>query len=242
MKIIASDFDGTLNYNGRISNEDKEAISRFRAKGNKFGVVTGRDVELSSWIRQGDGFEFDFIISCTGAVIRDGEGSFIYIKKGRVDTFFDEMIKKALQLKCGFFAVGDVFTKIYVDVLGKYPCDISMLKEFTHSNCCFPNDELAQEFLEYVQSNFSDKISAYRNGWSVDMPPKDTSKVSGIYEYAKRFDNPEIYTVGDNVNDLPMIKEFCGFAVSNAVDALKKEAKHQCNRICDMIEFLLEEK
>ena len=28
MKIIATDFDGTLSYNGKISDEDKAAISR----------------------------------------------------------------------------------------------------------------------------------------------------------------------------------------------------------------------
>ena len=41
MKIIASDFDGTINYNGRVSDEDKAAIKRFRAAGNRIGIVTG---------------------------------------------------------------------------------------------------------------------------------------------------------------------------------------------------------
>ena len=54
------------------------------------------------------------------------------------------------------------------------------------------------------------------------MPPANTSKVTGIYEYASLFENPEIYAVGDNVNDLPMIKEFCGYAVSNAVEILPR--------------------
>ena len=92
---------------------------------------------------------------------------------------------------------------------------------------------------QFVRKNYSDKISAHRNGWNVDMPPANTSKVTGIYEYAKMFDNPEIYTVGDNVNDLLMIKEFCGYAVSNAVPSVKEAAKHQCTRVADMIDELL---
>ena len=124
---------------------------------------------------------------------------------------------------------------------GKIPYDISVLKEFTHANGTFPSDEAAQEFADYVNENFGDKITAHRNGWNVDMPPEHTSKVTGIYEYAKMFDNPEIYAVGDNANDILMVKEFCGFAVSNAVESLKKVAKHQCNRVCDMIEYLLSE-
>lgn len=239
MKIIASDFDGTINYQGKVSEQDKEAIRRFRKAGNKFGIVTGRDVELSQWIRQENGFEFDFIISCTGAFIRSGEGDVLYEKRGELGSFFEDVLKKALELKAIFFTVGNGFNKCYVDTLGKIPHDFSMLKEFTHSNCTFQSEEKAQEFADYVNGNYSDRISAHRNGWSVDMPPANTSKVTGIYEYARMFDNPEIYAVGDNVNDIPMIKEFEGYAVSNAVEAVKTVAKHQCNRVCDMIEELL---
>lgn len=239
MKIIASDFDGTINYHGKISDEDKEAIRQFRKAGNKFGIVTGRDAELSQWVRQENGFEFDFIISCTGAFIRDGEGNVLYTKRGVLGPFMDEIVAKALELKCNFFSIGNGFNKCYVDTLGKIPYDFSMLKEFTHANCTFPSDEIAEEFAQFVKDNYEDKISAHRNGWSVDMPPADTSKVTGIYEYAKMFDSPKVYAVGDNVNDLPMIKEFCGYAVSNAVDILKKEAKHHCDRVCDMIEELM---
>lgn len=241
MKIIASDFDGTINYHGKISDEDKAAIRRFRQAGNKFGIVTGRDAELSQWIRQEHGFEFDFIISCTGACIRDGEGNFLYVKKGEIGEFFHDLIKKAMELKTCFFTIGDLFNKCYVDTLGKLPYDFSMLKAFTHANCTFPSDEAAEKFATYVRENYSDKISAHRNGWSVDLPPANTSKVTGIYEYASMFDSPEIYAVGDNVNDLPMIREFCGYAVSNAVDSVKKEAKHQCDRVCNMIEELMME-
>jgi hydroxymethylpyrimidine pyrophosphatase-like HAD family hydrolase len=74
------------------------------------------------------------------------------------------------------------------------------------------------------------------------MPPLGTSKVSGIYDYAKAFENPKIYTVGDNVNDIPMILEFEGYAVSNAKDEVKAVAKHQCDRIANMIEEIMEGK
>ena len=67
-------------------------------------------------------------------------------------------------------------------------------------------------------------------------------KIDGVLAYASMFENPEIYTVGDNYNDLGMIKDFESFAVSNAVPAVKEAAKHQCDRIADMIDFLMEEK
>ena len=49
MIIIASDYDGTLNHHG-VSDGDKEAITKFRKAGNKFGIVTGRDLEMATWV------------------------------------------------------------------------------------------------------------------------------------------------------------------------------------------------
>ena len=42
MYIVGSDFDGTLNRGG-VSEQDRDAIHRFRQAGNRFGLVTGRD-------------------------------------------------------------------------------------------------------------------------------------------------------------------------------------------------------
>lgn len=242
MIIIASDFDGTINYNGKISDEDKAAIKKFRSAGNKFGIVTGRDVDLAQWIKQENGFEFDYVICCTGGVIKDGDGKIIYVKKGAVGEFFYNLIEKAKECGGNFFAIGDVLLKCYVDMTGNIPVQLDSIKEFTHANVGFINESGATEFAKFVTENYSDKISAYQNGWHVDMPPVGISKVTGVYAYAAMFDNPEIYAVGDNVNDLPMIEEFNGYAVSNAKEEVKAKAKHQCNRICDMIEEIMKEK
>ena len=239
MKIIATDFDGTLSYQGKISDEDKNAIHRFREAGNKFGIVTGRDVDLAQWIKPENGLEYDYLICCTGAVIKNTEGEIIFQKKGKIGSYIYEMIDKARELGAYGFSASDVLLKCVVDIKGKIPMQMDALKEFTQVNTGFTNEENAQKFVDYVNTTYGDKISAFRNGTSIDMPPADTSKVTGIYEYAKFFDNPEIYAVGDNVNDISMIKEFCGFAVSNAKEEVKKVAKHQCDRIADMIDFIM---
>ena len=95
--------------------------------------------------------------------------------------------------------------------------------------------------MQYVKKNHATDISIFRNGGSIDMPPYGISKVTGIYDYARDFKDAKIYTVGDNVNDIPMLEEFEGYAVSNARDEAKAAAKHQCNRIADMIEEIMKE-
>lgn len=244
MKIIASDYDGTINCGG-ISEADSKAIARFREAGNKFGIVTGRCLEMALWVLfdlKKYNTQVDFLICCTGAIILTGDGEITHIKKGKVTEKFNEIVEKAYELGFGSLNINDGLKKLFFDPNGKIPYDISEMNNFTQLNVWFTKDENAQKFDEYIKKNHSSIISSYRNGGSVDMPPIKTSKVTGIYDYASQFENPEIYAVGDNLNDLPMIEEFCSFAVSNAQPKVKEMATHQCDRVADMIEFIMEEK
>ena len=45
MKILASDYDGTLRTEELVDINDVHAIHEFRAAGNMFGLVTGRSME-----------------------------------------------------------------------------------------------------------------------------------------------------------------------------------------------------
>ena len=240
MKIIATDFDGTLSYNGKISDEDKAAIKRFRDAGNKFGVVTGRDLEMSFWVRNSFP-DCDFIISCTGAVICDGDGNIIYSKKQVADERLWDVIDFALSHGAGSFCISDGLTRHYIDVRGKIKPDLSKITEFNHCATWFYKGENAGELADYIKEKYNGKFSGYRNGGAVDMPPAGVSKSTGILAYAAMFDDPKIYAVGDNYNDLGTIRDFESFAVSNAIDEVKEAADHQCNRIADMIDFIMEE-
>ena len=240
MKIIASDYDGTVNYHG-ISDADKEAIKKFRDAGNKFGIVTGRDLEMALWVLNDMKGYIDYLICCTGAIILDSDGKILYEKRQKIDLDrFNKIIDKAMEHHYGNFSISDRLIRIYSDRRGMIPRQIGLLNEFTQANLWFPNEQECIKFLEYLNSEHSDYLIGFRNGGSIDIPPKGISKPTGVWEYAKMFDNIEkIYAVGDNLNDIPMIKEFCGFAVSNAKDEVKNAAKHLCDRICDMIEAIM---
>ena len=41
--LFASDFDGTLSHGQEIDAQTLAAVSRFRQKGGRFGVCSGRD-------------------------------------------------------------------------------------------------------------------------------------------------------------------------------------------------------
>ena len=241
MIIIASDFDGTLNHHG-ISEADKNAINKFRAEGNKFGIVTGRDLEQALWVvydlKKYD-LKVDFVICCTGGVMLSGDGELLKAKKQKVGKYLYEMQEYAKTLNLGTFRASNELLVCHSDARGNIKSDFDILSEITQANAWFGTEEDAIKFLNYVEENHANDISIFRNGGCIDMPPLGVSKVSGIYDYAEDFKDAKIFTVGDNVNDLPMILEFEGYAVSNAKDEVKSAAKHQCDRIADMIEEIM---
>ena len=243
MIIIASDYDGTLNHHG-ISEADKNAIKKFREAGNKFGIVTGRDLEQALWVvydlKRAE-LELDFVIGCTGGVILTSNGEIVSAKKQKTGEYINDMLSYARTLNLGTFRVSNELTVCFADARNNIKQDFSAIKELTQANAWFGSEEDAEKFLQYVKKNHADDISIFRNGGSIDMPPKGVSKVTGIYDYAKNYEGAKIYAVGDNVNDIPMLSEFDGYAVSNARDEVKGIAKHQCDRIADMIEEIMKE-
>ncbi len=243
MKIIASDYDGTINFNG-ISKEDREAIAKFREAGNKFGVNTGRDVEMASWILHDMKGELDFLICCTGGTILDGQGNIIFERLQKIDhERHIEIFNEARKYNLGNFNISNRYTRVYADRYGKIPPQFHLVDEFSQSNAWFMDEASSIAFLSYLEKEHSDYMKGFRNGGAIDIPPLGSSKPTGIAEYARLVGGAdEIYTVGDNLNDIPMLEAFCGFAVSNAKDEVKAVARHQCNRVCDMIEFIMEEK
>lgn len=243
MKIIASDYDGTLNHHG-ISEADKLAIKKFRENGNKFGLVTGRDLEQAMWVisdLKRANLEVDFVLCCTGGVTLTSDGAIVKAKKQKTGDYLNDMLKYARTLELGTFRVSNELVVCHTDPRGNVNQDFSAISELTQANAWFYTEEDAQKFVEYVEKYHKKDISVFRNSGSIDMPPVGTSKVTGIYDYASQFENARIYTVGDNVNDIPMIKEFDGYAVSNSKEETKKVAKHHCDRIADMIDEIMKE-
>lgn len=241
MIIIASDFDGTLNHHG-ISEADKNAIDKFREAGNKFGIVTGRDLEQALWViydLKKANLEVDFVICCTGGVMLSGNGELVRAKKQKTGAYLYKMLEFARTLNLGSFRASNELITCFADARGHIKSNFDALGELTQANAWFGSEDDAKIFLEYVEKNHGDEISIFRNGGCIDMPPRGVSKVTGIYDYASEFDSARVITVGDNVNDLPMIKEFDGYAVSNARDEVKAVANHHCDRIADMIDEIM---
>ena len=75
--LIATDFDGTLNINGEVSQENREAIDEWRSSGRYFGVVTGRGTDFFE-LAEKINLPYDYLILYNGSLVADRDRNIIY--------------------------------------------------------------------------------------------------------------------------------------------------------------------
>ena len=228
MKLIASDFDGTLTRNGRIWEDDLEAISRWRKAGNLFGVVSGRVLFGIECEVERHNIEYDYLVGASGGQAEDSEKKELFAYKCSHKHILDmaQFILDNGGRNCG---VGYERTHVTLFDKGRNICEIDreLLKTISYTyqmNTYFATDEEAMMFTEKVNEKFKGIFTAHQNGVCVDIPPYGVTKATGIAKVAEIFgvDKKDIITVGDNCNDLTMLKAFNGVAVSNARAEVKE--------------------
>ena len=116
MKILASDYDGTLRTEELVDINDVHAIHEFRAAGNMFGLVTGRSMESIQTEIQKNKIEFDFIVANNGGVIYDRDFQRLQVLYMDFNKALD-IIAYIKTLDCVSYVINDGFHRF------KFPVD-----------------------------------------------------------------------------------------------------------------------
>lgn len=258
--LVATDFDGTLcqSYPDgyKINDKTLEAIKKFRNKGNLFGIVTGRSyIWAYPVFKEQNSFDFDYILSDNGAQCFDKDGNTVFSNKIKayrgfakdyvttVLEFSDEVEEAGICFEKDRFN----FEKNNPDGNGGYYSKYSVLDElcekdeFVMVNAVCKNDETAAKLKEEIVSKFGEYLDPAQNGRCLDITAKGVNKATGISQYAKVMGviHENIYSAGDNYNDLSMIKAFHGCAVKSAVETLKNEAEFVLDDVGSLINIIL---
>lgn len=221
-KLIATDFDGTLNINGEVSAYDREQIKRFREAGNYFGVVTGRGETFFSGLKE-RGIDFDYLIVYNGSLIFDKDGNKI----------FEAFITAEMFSKLRAF-----FEKCECATYYATNCEDD---NYYHYYATCENQSLALETAAEINRLYGDEITAFVNGPHINIGKKGTGKTQGVLEIMKYYglQKEDVFAVGDDYNDLDMIVSLNGWAVSTAREDVLKKAPNICNSVGDIVEKLL---
>lgn len=256
MKVLASDYDGTLRTAQLVDVEDVKAIQKFRAAGNVFGIVTGRSMESISMEIQRNALEFDFIVANNGGVIYDKDLQKLECIYMDFNKALD-IIAYIKTLECVSFVINDGYHRYkilvdanqidhkYGDMPGVEDQEETILDRGKIAQLVISlNDTvLADEIAQYINTNFRGYALAYVNVNCVDIVPSGVSKAQGLYYMENHLDlaHDDIYAIGDSFNDLPMIEEFHGCAVEHARSAIKDRAAYVFKSVSNCIEALMKE-
>ncbi len=243
MKIIASDYDGTLNYGG-ITPQKIDAINLWRSEGNLFVLVTGRGAVDAVKMREANWFPCDYILANNGAVIMDSSGKVIADK--RCDkSIVEPFIKELFSVGCPWCCVHSDKDFFYVyadesDAKEKKGYTLKNMPDihfFTQINTALSDFTEAQSVTLHINKTFYEYLNPLQNGRCIDIVSAEIDKARGIYMLLDYVgcEYEDIITVGDNINDEHMIKEFRSYAMANGVDYIKKIA----NEITTGIEELI---
>ncbi|MDE7453681.1 MAG: Cof-type HAD-IIB family hydrolase [Clostridia bacterium] len=247
--IIVSDFDGTLlNSEHSVSDGVKKAIDEYVANGGIFAVCTGRMLCCILSNVRALGLK-GYVVAHQGTVIADIESGKL-IKYGGFKT--EETVEicrnlEELNYPANVYAGDAMYTTIaeddrhllrYEGIVGLKSTHVDgIMSDFVLKNGLFcqkvavmvaPEDqtELFAELKRRLGSKHEVTCSA---AVLIEISPLGNDKGEGLKFLCEKFGVPleRSVAIGDNLNDLAMIKAAgVGVAVGNASDGLKEEADY----------------
>ena len=249
MKILASDYDGTLKgVNGIIEESDIKAISTFREAGHKFGIVTGRSLVRLQTDFEKFGVEADFFIGTNGGIIADSG----YNKIMSYDIDFNRAINFIERYKSRediSLAVGDGYRTVRLSRLDDTPDfsqygasgsfeDICKNKTINSFVIGLKHPGLRSRLIDEFTGEYGDCMNFHQNMTIIDISANGVYKSTGL-EYVKNiYKTEELYVIGDELNDIEMIKKFKGFCVTNARAEVKECAAKVFDSVASCIEYI----
>lgn len=244
--LIISDFDGTLlRSDDYIAEQTKKAIDEYIRMGGRFCICTGR--MLGSILLKAKALSLSGLVSSfQGAVVADIQSGKLLLDGGMdvqdgaeicrfceemgwhthvytLDAFYSNMQDKALEDY-------QRITGIKGRVIEHRPLWDFVLEQDQKIRkiLLLVDPKKKQQIYETLQEKFGDRYYVtYSAYFLVEITPKQYSKATAVQFMADYYgeDIKNVITVGDSLNDMPMIQAAgVGIAMKNADEALKAVA------------------
>lgn len=239
-KLLVSDVDATLfNSQHQISAENARAIEYFKAEGGIFSVASGR-------MRDAVGNYLDQLMINAPAILHNGAKLFDFVNnvtlyEKSIEQERKSAIRKIYETQPQFGL--EIYSDEHIYIL-KECFESARLRKKNYAVTWHMPDEVwnkpwskaliigyekdLDEFEPIYRSEYDTGYVVRSGKYYLDMVANGVSKGNGVRKLAEHLgiDRDSVYTVGDNMNDLEMIQYAKhGYAVANAVDALKKAAE-----------------
>lgn len=245
VQLVITDLDGTLlNDQGIITQANIEAIRLLKQKNIHFGIASGRAKTVIQRIaKEYSIYDYiDFIISYNGVGLYEKDIDEDYNGKLLDKNIIKEIYTKLKDMDVSFVVhMGDTMMCTKVTEYTEEERIINKYKQVVVEDFYSIIDKDYPKLMIIGDSNVLDEAIAVLNQYNNDdfnyfktyktfleVISKDLSKGSMLKVLCdmKNIDIKKVVSVGDNHNDLDMIKvSGYGVAMSNAVDELKDIAQ-----------------
>lgn len=238
-KILASDYDGTLSPDGTVvDGRTMRLIREWRAAGNLFGLVTGRDRLMTRDALMPQGLEADFLVCNNGTVLLDGDYEVLWsggIPLAVVRELIDspelrESRYVVLADPVGRYVYDDRFDEAaYCDIYYTGVLDRDSIAEhplFYQMDTWYPDARAMRRIGDRLEERFGGVVTVNRNVNTIDLAPPGTDKATGLDRYLslRGLEGWDVVTVGDGLNDLPMIARHGGYAMAWSIPEIRRQA------------------
>ena len=189
-RLISTDLDGTIVFNGTISLRDREAMARWRAAGNLLVINTGRSVSALEHVVVPMGLEFDNAILYTGAAIVDEDIRVRYstaLPAGVVEDILD-FVEGAPGVTV--FTTGLDEDLLVYDTIGSGSELLTLFRPATRRELDgrevigvpmrFTDPEMAARTETYLRRRWEGQAVGFRNQDFIDVVPASASKGEGL--------------------------------------------------------------
>ncbi len=203
MKLLVSDFDGTFKSDLKNLNINIKTIKRFMEDGNKFIIATARSFKSIKNETDIYDIDYDYLICNNGLITFDNQNNIINafpLSSENLEFIYNTINKRneLSDLKLFDLYSHTVKNSNILELFAKFDSEESALdykKYIEHIN---PE-------IQCIQMN---KVLFIGNRLNKAIAISNISRIENI-------DKNDIYTIGDDINDLEMLQEFNGYKMLN---------------------------
>lgn len=251
MLLLACDFDGTLYRQGTIAESDRAAVSRFRERGNLFGIVTGRGATTLFRELGKHPVPFDFCVLNNGALVLDEEGRELcrtpfpdgvrrqILTEGSIHeashcALFDGRDMYVLEGGGGYW-VSPGYAMPELSLSGALSLPVQQI------SLSYPDRETARILGGQLASRLGSTARVFLSLALADVVPAGVSKTAGVLDTVRRMGwHPErIIAAGDDGNDVDMLRNFEGYAMEGADAAVRNVARASMTSVQALLDGVL---
>ncbi len=223
MKILISDFDGTFFDDDYLNNIKK--VNDFVDHGNIFIIATGRSINNLKLDILDYKIKYSYLICSDGASIYDNKHNNLFVCD--IDR---ELINPICNLLDSDSNIS--FSFIENDNIASGTHANTIAGKFIDRNKC-------ENLVEEINQKFP-LVYAYLSNDHINIRNKKVSKYEAIKFLINNYNlkSENIYTVGDNINDIEMCRNFNSFSFEHADKNIKSVSKVIVHNFSEVIDIL----